>query len=126
MRTSIPENVVARLAYKRQISLHVADCVFLDLEDFLFQASTRSQIPSEMLDAAWHEFILHTNEYAHYCYSRFGKFIHHVPTSPMSCKTDDDENEPKCRSGLVIKHSQVNEANEKCSSCTNCRSEIVA
>lgn len=36
--------------------------------------------PSPAIDTAWHAFILHTRDYADYCHSRFGHFIHHGPT----------------------------------------------
>jgi hypothetical protein len=35
--------------------------------------------PSEKVDAGWHAFILHTREYAEFCFRVAGRFIHHRP-----------------------------------------------
>ena len=37
--------------------------------------------PLVLLDEMWHTFILFTSDYAHYCYSRFGRYVHHHPTT---------------------------------------------
>lgn len=36
--------------------------------------------PLHFIDIGWHEFILFTKEYANFCESNFGFFIHHNPT----------------------------------------------
>lgn len=36
--------------------------------------------PSEPVDIGWHQFILHTREYAAFCQRIAGRFLHHVPT----------------------------------------------
>ena len=38
--------------------------------------------PSEMVDAGWHAFLLHTREYAEFCARVAGRFIHHRPSGP--------------------------------------------
>jgi hypothetical protein len=38
--------------------------------------------PSEMVDAGWHAFLLHTREYAEFCAQIAGRFIHHRPGDP--------------------------------------------
>jgi hypothetical protein len=38
--------------------------------------------PSEMVDAGWHAFLLHTREYAEFCARVAGRFIHHRPAGP--------------------------------------------
>ncbi|RPF20784.1 glycine-rich domain-containing protein [Myceligenerans xiligouense] len=42
--------------------------------------------PSPLVDHGWHEFILHTRDYATFCDRVAGRFLHHVPTDP----TDTD------------------------------------
>ena len=37
--------------------------------------------PLVLLDEMWHTFILFTREYTHYCHSRFGRYVHHLPTT---------------------------------------------
>jgi hypothetical protein len=36
-------------------------------------------MPSQVADELWHEFILHTKAYAHFCDKAFGSFLHHTP-----------------------------------------------
>lgn len=40
--------------------------------------------PSEVVDRAWHEFILCTRTYSAYCQKRFGRYIHHEPGGPKA------------------------------------------
>jgi hypothetical protein len=40
-------------------------------------------MPSQVVDAAWHEFILYTLEYEHFCSRAFGRFLHHTPAEAM-------------------------------------------
>lgn len=35
--------------------------------------------PSQIVDLAWHEFILFTKAYSDFCVLHFGRFIHHYP-----------------------------------------------
>ncbi len=37
--------------------------------------------PSGLVDIGWHTFILHTSDYAEFCKSVAGWFLHHVPTA---------------------------------------------
>lgn len=37
--------------------------------------------PSAVVDPGWHTFMLHTEEYAEFCQTRYGRFIHHAPKS---------------------------------------------
>ena len=39
----------------------------------------RKLTPSLAVDLAWHEFILFTRQYAAFCQTTFGRFIHHSP-----------------------------------------------
>ena len=34
-----------------------------------------------MIDNMWHTFILFTKEYAEYCHSKYGRFLHHRPST---------------------------------------------
>ncbi len=36
-------------------------------------------MPSKVVDEAWHEFILMTNDYMRFCEQAFGKYLHHSP-----------------------------------------------
>jgi hypothetical protein len=64
-----------------------ADLVLRGLRQF-FMAYLRSGgkfvgMPSKVVDAAWHEFILHTQAYQLWCESAFGKLLHHTPAEVM-------------------------------------------
>ncbi|MFC9930148.1 hypothetical protein [Streptomyces sp. NPDC127190] len=37
--------------------------------------------PSRVVDPGWHTFMLHTEEYAEFCLTRYDRFIHHAPKS---------------------------------------------
>jgi hypothetical protein len=44
-------------------------------------------MPSQAVDSAWHEFILHTKLYAEFCEQAFGRFLHHSPAEGMTTQT---------------------------------------
>lgn len=44
----------------------------------------RLAMPSVIVDDLWHEFVLHTREYAEFCEAGLGRFLHHVPESAMT------------------------------------------
>ena len=64
-----------------------AELVLRGLRQF-FMAHLRSDrkfvgMPSKVVDAAWHEFILHTQAYQAWCHSAFGSLLHHTPAEVM-------------------------------------------
>ena len=44
-------------------------------------------MPSQVVDVAWHEFILHTRQYQQFCHAAFGRFLHHTPAEAMASPT---------------------------------------
>jgi len=44
-------------------------------------------MPSQVVDEAWHEFILYTNKYDSFCKKALGRFLHHVPAEAMPTPT---------------------------------------
>ncbi|HWV15258.1 MAG TPA: hypothetical protein VN030_07480 [Cellvibrio sp.] len=44
-------------------------------------------MPSQVVDLAWHEFILFTSLYRTFCNKAFGRFLHHVPAEAMRTPT---------------------------------------
>lgn len=61
-----------------------------------FMAHLRSKrqfvgMPSKVVDAAWHEFILHTQAYQQWCRYAFGGMLHHTPAEVLgrSVKRND-------------------------------------
>ncbi len=44
-------------------------------------------MPSQVVDDAWHEFILSTRIYGDFCRRAFGYFLHHTPAEAMATPT---------------------------------------
>ncbi|TXS92911.1 hypothetical protein FV139_13190 [Parahaliea maris] len=44
-------------------------------------------MPSQVVDVAWHEFILFTRQYQHFCSKALGRFLHHPPAEAMVTPT---------------------------------------
>lgn len=58
---------------------------------FLIIHSSKAQVvamPSQVVDLAWHEFILFTKKYDLFCRKSFGYFLHHTPAEAM--KSQDE------------------------------------
>lgn len=47
----------------------------------------------QIIDEMWHTFVLFTKDYAAYCESRFGRYIHHKPTSRREELAEREERE---------------------------------
>ncbi len=48
-------------------------------------------MPSQVVDVAWHEFILFTRRYQEFCGKSFGRFLHHTPAEAMRSPTEAQE-----------------------------------
>jgi len=48
-------------------------------------------MPSQVVDDLWHEFILFTRLYKHFCGKAFGRYLHHTPVEGMSSPTVAEE-----------------------------------
>ena len=80
-----------------QLSASDTDLALHGLRQF-FLAHLRSNrkfvaMPSRLVDAAWHTFILHTRAYDQWCSSAFGKLMHHTPAEVLG-------RDPKRNDGL--------------------------
>jgi hypothetical protein len=56
-------------------------------------------VPSRLVDAGWHAFLLHTREYAAFCTALGGPFIHHQPD------TDTGEVRPAEEAARELAHT---------------------
>lgn len=56
---------------------------------FLICRGHRSMVamPSQVVDIAWHEFILFTRHYEQFCNNGLGRFLHHTPAEVMPAPT---------------------------------------
>ena len=57
------------------------------LREFFYACQRASKVmmamPSQVVDVAWHEFILSTRDYEQFCQHAFGRFLHHTPAEAM-------------------------------------------
>jgi hypothetical protein len=67
------------------------DLVFSALRDYFHLCRKASRrmlaMPSQVVDVAWHEFILFTRNYEAFCAKALGRFLHHTPTEAMPSRT---------------------------------------
>jgi hypothetical protein len=91
-----PAELRNRLQARTGIGLEQAGRVVEGLRQYFLAclAAQRSPIakevgmPSKAVDAAWHEFIVLTKEYAKFCEQAFGRYLHHTPKAMMDTPTN--------------------------------------
>ena len=81
-----------RLATRRpELASEQRAQVFDGLRDYFHLCNTAGQrmvaMPSQVVDDAWHEFILFTRQYELFCRHAFGRFLHHTPAEAMPSPT---------------------------------------
>ena len=68
------------------------DLVFDALREYLHLCRKAGKrmlaMPSQVVDVAWHEFILFTRNYQHFCRRGLGRFLHHTPAEAMKSPTE--------------------------------------
>lgn len=94
----LPRYLGAKLcAQYPQLTARDAELVLRALRQFFLAYSRSNQqfvgMPSKVVDAAWHEFILHTRGYAAWCDTAFGRLLHHTPAEILG-------RDPKRNDGL--------------------------
>jgi hypothetical protein len=82
---SIPEKV---LSHYPHLDASQVDRVMYGLREYFAISNTAGRrmvsMPSQVVDVAWHEFILFTRSYEEFCKSGLGRFLHHTPAEAMS------------------------------------------
>ena len=78
-----------------QLSVKDCDLVERGLRQF-FLACLRSNkafvaLPSRVVDALWHEFILHTQAYQDWCQLTLGWFLHHTPAQALGLEARSND-----------------------------------
>jgi len=67
------------------------ELVFAALKDYFHLCNRAGRrmvaMPSQVVDDAWHAFILFTRGYQQFCRRAFGRFLHHTPAEAMSSPT---------------------------------------
>jgi hypothetical protein len=84
----IRQRVLTRYPHLNDAQL---DLVFRALREY-FQLCRKANrrllaMPSQVVDVAWHEFILFTRNYHEFCRRALGRFLHHTPTEAMPNRT---------------------------------------
>jgi len=86
--SSLSQKISTRYPHLTQNDINL---VFDALRDYFHvcnQAKNKMvSMPSQVVDVAWHEFILFTRNYDHFCDKALGKFLHHTPTEAMATPT---------------------------------------
>src|SRR5688500_18071303 len=76
---------------KSLLDVKQQELVFTALRDYFYicheARKTMVSMPSQIVDDAWHEFILFTREYNDFCAKAFGRYLHHTPAEAMESKT---------------------------------------
>ena len=83
-----------------QLSTRDCELVERGLRQF-FMACLRSKkqfvaMPSQAVDALWHEFILHTQAYKLWCRNALGFFLHHTPAEALGAKARHNDGLRRC------------------------------
>lgn len=85
---SIKNKLTVHYPHLTEAQIHL---VFSALRDYFWICHKAKRkfvsMPSQVVDLAWHEFILHTRSYDHFCNKGIGYFIHHSPAETMSSPT---------------------------------------
>lgn len=85
---SIKDKILKKYPHLNDEQVHL---VFRALRDYFYICSEAKRkmvaMPSQVVDDAWHEFILFTRSYRHFCRKAIGRFLHHTPTEAMSTPT---------------------------------------
>lgn len=93
LRASLRLSIVDKLRRVGVTDIHEANARIDEMLEFLDRCGdsdgpSGERPPSQLVDEAWHAFIIHTGDYADYCTTRFGRFIHHRP-DPVKGDCDD-------------------------------------
>lgn len=85
-----------RLAERRpELTPAQRELVFQGLRDYFHLCNDAGRkmvsMPSQVVDDAWHEFILFTRQYKRFCDQALGRFLHHTPAEAMRSPTDAQE-----------------------------------
>jgi hypothetical protein len=98
--------IIERFPYQRTLDKRLAErrpeltpaqreLVLQGLRDYFHLCNeagrTMVSMPSQVVDDAWHEFILFTRQYKRFCDRALGRFLHHTPAEAMRTPTEAQE-----------------------------------
>lgn len=84
---ALKERMVVKVGWTPEFT----DELFGEMKKFLYLCATNdgSMAPPEDIDEIWHNFILFTGDYADYCKSKVGFFLHHQPLTQAQRASSD-------------------------------------
>ncbi|HEX8550130.1 MAG TPA: hypothetical protein VF681_01110 [Abditibacteriaceae bacterium] len=81
----------SRFAARKSLDAREQDLVFEALRNYFvvchYAGILMVSMPSQIVDDAWHEFILFTRDYNDFCLQAFGRYLHHTPAEAMKTRT---------------------------------------
>ncbi|MEY2493807.1 MAG: hypothetical protein QOJ45_299 [Verrucomicrobiota bacterium] len=83
-------DVVERIVREHHMAPAQAESIFRDTLRFLYLAGATDAkhiAPTKNIDIGWHAFLMFTRDYAEFCMTNFGKFIHHAPRRSSDAPT---------------------------------------
>ncbi len=85
----MPDAVLGRFRQKHPHLNSAQERLVRDGLQQYFQICQRARgrfvsMPSQVVDDLWHDFILFTRHYRHFCDQAFGRFMHHTPVEAMA------------------------------------------
>ena len=91
-----PSSISAKiLEVYPHLTTHQANEVMKGLSEYFHICNMAGQkfvsMPSQVVDVAWHEFILFTLKYQNFCSKAFARFLHHTPAEAMRAPTAAQE-----------------------------------
>jgi len=75
--------------------------------------STIVAMPSQVVDIAWHEFILHTKDYHNFCDHVFGRYFHHN-TFSKKIESNDIKSSLECAWSLSCMEENIDKYDPHC------------
>ncbi len=82
------DNVVHKFVEKYNIPFEESNDIFTETLKWLWLSANGKNLLQEkiakssflIIDKMWHTFLLFTKDYASFCQTNFGEFVHHVPS----------------------------------------------
>jgi hypothetical protein len=78
------ENIISRFTDVLAVSAEEAEDIFTETKKFLWLCQLPGIFINDdllIIDEMWHNFILFTKDYHHFCQSHFNRYFHHLPSS---------------------------------------------
>lgn len=96
-------DLIERLIQKFELTRDQAEDAFMGMKQYLYLAGTRGgglSPQSEIVDEAWHNFMLFSLDYQKFCMGYFGRFIHHQPFNAAKRAASNGQGSRNTKLGL--------------------------